>query len=81
MSSDVCPTTPFEHDHAHHFNKVFDRIEKVDSFCPNRNIVSRSEQSAQEQENNQEEPGDEHGLLLGLGNRADQDAKPRMATR
>src|SRR5690606_25981678 len=58
---------PFQHDHAHDLHKVANRIELCDNLCPVRHAVNGREQAAHQDEDHHEKPGEEHGLLLGMG--------------
>src|SRR5690606_38552593 len=60
-----------------HFHKISYGIEFGDHPGPARHAFYRREESAHQNEDHHEEPREEHGLLLGVGEVGDKEADPQ----
>ena len=67
MHTDVFKSRSFQQDHPHHVNKIGQRVDLIHALRPVWHALHGSKQPAHQNKYNQEEKGQEHGLLLGIG--------------
>ena len=77
MWPDIHKITPFQQNHSHHLYEIGDGVEAGELLRPDGHALDGCEQAAQQNEDDEEKPGDEHSLLLGFSNGRNKDNSTR----
>lgn len=63
----IAQIRPFQHNPSHDVNEMPDGVGEGEVLGPVGHALNRREEAAQQDENHDEKPGDEHRLLLAFG--------------
>lgn len=75
MALNIGEGASFEQDKTHDFNEPSDGIEPGYFLGPVGHTLDGREEAAEQNENDEEEPGHEHGLLLRIGDGGDEESE------
>lgn len=65
----------FKHYHPHDPDKISDGVDVIEFLCPFRHTFNRGKKATHQDEDHHEEKRNQHGLLLSISHRGDQQPK------